>query len=175
VQHTIRSVIVALIRNDIARRYRIVILPAQRIARYLANGDSLVSVSLFLSHRQKFPSVRWLVSARVTSITSIPSRRMAATLRPRRKMQKSREKKSETRISYLRWCFASRSTCLERKFERELRNAKVSSEFLTCLKAAYRRYRSRANVSAVILTRNITRLMRFEANANFTIRREGRN
>jgi len=108
VQHTIRSVIIALMRNDVVRRYRIVILPAQRVAWYLANGDSLVSASLFLSHRQKFPSVRWLVSARVTSITSIPYRRMASTLRPRRKMQKSREKKSETRISYLRWCLRDR-------------------------------------------------------------------
>lgn len=164
----IRSVIVALMRNNVVRlRYRTVILRVCRrneshnvwwtaILRYIRSVyiyiyiyiRSLVSLTC---PARILPFRSMAVSGRATLITPsfVPSRRTAPTLRPRSRGNAEVTWKGVAGVTYFvspmmlrpRDRRASRGNS-----KRELRNAKVSSEFLACLKAAYRRYRSRANV-----------------------------
>lgn len=115
----IRSVIVALMRNDVVRCYRTVILRVYRIM-FSERRLVLFCFSFLLTRILLNRGLVAISTGRATFITVIvhtEERRRSCDL-DRREMQKSREKKSKARISYLG--DASRSTCLERKFEREL-------------------------------------------------------
>lgn len=171
VQRAIRSVIVALMRNDVVRlRYRTVILRVcwcneshitfgerQFFGISVRYSRSLVSLT---RPTRILPFRLMAVSGRATTITPVIRTVPETPTLPTSIEGKCRSHVKRSRRHVFR--ISDDASPRDRRAskgnsKRELRNAKVSSEFLACLKAAYRRYRSRANVPAIILTRNITR------------------